>query len=452
MQFYSKIDPDKITPELKEYMTYEYHYWIRGRRGMRKKTAKKCMISKKGVFLSGFQKTVKGFTGVKFKNEPHKHKRLKLNRIRLEETQKRLLKQTIRHNRGVLNAPTGMGKTVIASSIISIFRDYKTVFICNTTDLLLQTIDEFNKILGINPNIISDGNFIHNDSNLTVAMSQSLKKHFDFLRHEEIVIVDECHEDTDENGRLWDFFHILKAKKIYGLTATLPNDKKRTLLLEGLIGPVIGKITYQEGIDSGRLSDVIVNIVKINSQPNQNLKWSVVRKKIVDGEEIKIRKYPILDWFLKNYERNERIRDIINKYKNDSFLITAIKIEHGKLIEKFLNESGIKAVFISGKDNKESRLKAKSQLEKKKNVVITTKIWNKGINIPNLDHVINAGGMKSEISTLQIAGRGTRKTDKKSVVNIWDFYDKGKYLRDHAKERINAYKKMQWVIKYKRRI
>ena len=451
MSIYTKIDPGKITSDLIEYLSYEYEFWIPTRKGKIKKIQKKCMISS-GVFLSGFQETVTKLTKEKFKKEKFEYKKLNLNGIKLEKNQKRLLLKTIRNNRGVLHAPTGIGKTVIAASIISIFRDYKIVFVCNTTDLLLQTIDEFKKILGTDPNIISDGDLIDNGSNLTIAMAQSLKKYFDFLESTEIVIIDECHEDIEENGRLWNFLHILKAKKIYGLTATIPNDKKRSLLLEGLVGPVIGMITYQEGIDSGRLSDVIVNIVKINLQPNQNLKWSVPKMIFVKGKEKKIRKYPVLDWFIQNPERNIAIRDIIKKHKGESFLITVIQIRHGKIIEKFLNESGIDSIFISGKDDKESRLKTKDQLENKQKIVITTRIWNKGINIPNLNHVVNAGGMISEISTLQIAGRGTRRTNKKNIVNIWDFWDKGKYLRKHSQERLKSYKKMNWTIKYKRSV
>jgi superfamily II DNA or RNA helicase len=451
MSIYSKINPDKITSELKEYLSFKYEYWIQTRKGKRKKIQEKCMISKKGVFLSGFQETVTRFTGIRFNKEKFKYKKLNLNGISLEKSQKMLLLKTIGKNRGVLHAPTGIGKTVVAAAIISIFRNYKTVFICNTTDLLLQTVNEFKKILKINPNIISDGDLIINNSNLTVAMSQSLKKYFWFLESTEIVIIDECHEDIGRNGRLWNFLHILKAKKIFGLTATLPSDKERALLLEGLVGPVIGKITYQEGIDSGRLSDVIVNIIKVNSQPNQKLKWSILKSISINNEIIKTRKYPVSEWFMQNLERNQIIYDIIKKHESDSFLITVIRIEHGRIIEKFLNESGIKAIFISGKNNKESRLKAKGQLENKESVVITTKIWNKGINIPNLNHVINAGGMMSEISTLQIAGRGTRRTDKKNIVNIWDFFDKGKYLRYHSKARLKSYKKMDWMIRYKRK-
>ena len=48
--------------------------------------------------------------------------------------------------------------------------------------------------------------------------------------------------------------------------------------------------------------------------------------------------------------------------------------------------------------------------------VIATVSWVEGVDIPNLTCVINAGGGKSEIQTLQKIGRGLRKTETKDTV------------------------------------
>jgi len=49
--------------------------------------------------------------------------------------------------------------------------------------------------------------------------------------------------------------------------------------------------------------------------------------------------------------------------------------------------------------------------------------------------------MKSEIATIQALGRALRKHESKSIVYVYDFLDKEKYLVTHSKERIKHYKK-----------
>ena len=78
--------------------------------------------------------------------------------------------------------------------------------------------------------------------------------------------------------------------------------------------------------------------------------------------------------------------------------------------------------------------------------VIATSVWKEGVNIRSLNNVINAGGGKSEIQTLQCIGRGLRITDEKKVVNIYDFFDSGHpYLIAHFGERFCLFVDQGWV-------
>jgi superfamily II DNA or RNA helicase len=68
--------------------------------------------------------------------------------------------------------------------------------------------------------------------------------------------------------------------------------------------------------------------------------------------------------------------------------------------------------FIQGSTDGEVREKArKAMIKGKLKVIISTAVFREGIDIPNLDVVINACGHKSEIMTLQGVGRFSRKDD-----------------------------------------
>ena len=111
---------------------------------------------------------------------------------------------------------------------------------------------------------------------------------------------------------------------------------------------------------------------------------------------------------------------------------------------------------LEGKDSLAERDKELKKFTSEGNqVIIGTNIFQTGIDIPEITHLINARGLKSEIATLQALGRALRIHESKNQVYIYDFYDKVPYLHKHAKLRIRAYKSLKFKIQidetYKRR-
>lgn len=77
---------------------------------------------------------------------------------------------------------------------------------------------------------------------------------------------------------------------------------------------------------------------------------------------------------------------------------------------------------------------------------VATTSWREGVDIPQLNAVVNSGGGKSEIQTLQGVGRGLRKTDDKNEVVIIDFLDlKHFHLIRQLGERLSTYSDMRWL-------
>ena len=66
-----------------------------------------------------------------------------------------------------------------------------------------------------------------------------------------------------------------------------------------------------------------------------------------------------------------------------------------------------------------------------------------GIDIPEITHLVNARGLKSEIATLQALGRALRIHESKKQVHIYDFNDTVPYLKEHSAARKRAYKSLK---------
>ena len=67
-----------------------------------------------------------------------------------------------------------------------------------------------------------------------------------------------------------------------------------------------------------------------------------------------------------------------------------------------------------------------------------------------MNHCINAGGGKDSKAVMQIIGRGTRISEGKTKVHVWDFVDTQKTLSDHFFERLNVYASNGWKVRVKK--
>ncbi len=337
--------------------------------------------------------------------------------------------------RGVIQAPTGVGKTIIGIGLLSCFNNLSLLWLCHTKDLMMQTIKEFKRFGFKSVGMIGDS-ACEVDKQVTVATRQSFVKLVDDLGDNyDMIIVDEVHHVSGFNT---DYFTILTntvAPLRFGLTATLPDKEESKLACEGLIGPVVASLSINEGNAIGIIAKPIIRLLRV-------LKNHSV------GE---IRKYAdVYDaGVVHNLTKNRLIIDTAKKHvdKGDSVLILLTRIEHGQNLVAIAREIGFPIEFVQGSTEGEVRMQIKEALNTKKiKCVIATVVFFEGVNIPELDVIINAAGGKSEIRTLQILGRGLRKTKTKDTVIIYDIFDPShKYLLEHWGERVCVYFDQGWL-------
>ena len=131
-------------------------------------------------------------------------------------------------------------------------------------------------------------------------------------------------------------------------------------------------------------------------------------------------------------------------FAGDRVMILTRIIEHGKILQRMLSsERNAKAVFLSGISETWEREKIKKKFNDEGGfILISSPIFDEGVDIPEINVLIKANAGKSEVKLIQNTGRGLRKKKDDSKLVVYDFNDIGwKYLSKHSKDRIKVYRK-----------
>ena len=165
----------------------------------------------------------------------------------------------------------------------------------------------------------------------------------------------------------------------------------------------------------------------------------------VDDTDLSYRE--VYEKFVTNNDlRNEMISELVKAIsrKPSRTLIIVKDLKHAEILHEMIPGS----LKLEGKDDIMVR---KATIEKfassDRSVLIGTTIMQTGIDIPEITHLVNARGLRSEIATLQAMGRALRIHKSKKRVYIYDFFDRAPYLEKHAKERIKSYKSLGMEIR-----
>jgi superfamily II DNA or RNA helicase len=290
--------------------------------------------------------------------------------------------------------------------------------------------------LDITPGFLGDG-IRDIKQQITFATRQSFTKNIAELAHlYDIVVIDEVHHIRSYDSEYGEILKNIFAPVRIGLTATLPRkDKEAMLAIEGLLGPVLEEVTVKEGQELGVMADVKIRFLKVP--------MSHAVKEIRKYSEV----YQI--GVVERTAQHEVIAQTAKEHteKGDSVLILVTRIHHGENIQSACFDKEVRAYFAKGATESAVRMEIKEALDKKDiHCVIATTIFKEGINIPELNVIINAVGGKSDISTTQAIGRGLRKTATKKEVIIYDIFDPShNYLISHFGERVCLYSELGWI-------
>lgn len=314
---------------------------------------------------------------------------------------------------GLITSATGTGKTYVTGTFLRRLVG-QACFIVDELTLLAQAQEELSKVAGEPVGKIGEGDF--NPARLTVATIQTLHS-----RHKQpfmrkwmaglgVVIVDEFH--TALNDRMFETLRDMTTATVFGLTATLELGKAHVRLpAYNLAGPVIFDYPLEQGVDDGFLTKGLVVSVEVPQK-------AVVSKGKVDYQT----NYKEL--IVVSPERNRVINQLTREAhgRGKHIVLITDRVKHIRKLHKLLVD--IPHELVYGQIDVTERLSAKSEfISGNLRLLIVNKVFKKGINIKNIDVIIDCSAMKSRNDAIQKYGRGVRLCEDKDGLLYFDIAD-----------------------------
>ena len=332
--------------------------------------------------------------------------------------------------------------TVISTSIMQVL-ECKWVFLVHKKELLHQTAERFKEFTGEDVGLIGDGLW-DGSKRITVATVQTLysalkgnkdkkKKATTFINSIEGLIVDETHR-VASSSYFKTTLQFNNAYYRYGLSGTaLKRSDNKDMKTVGVIGPIIFNIKPQTLIDKGFLAKPKITMLRVEQYP-EGYNWSTVREKMIVESSL----------------RNRLVVREVERISKPCLVFVQLK-NHGKILKNMILEKGFNVDFVWGdKDTSQRRAAIKALQRGELDVLIASKIFDEGIDIPSLSSVIIASGGKSHIDIIQKIGRGMRIVEGKTEFEAIDFYDQGqKWLAKHSIERKTSYEEKGYDVEVK---
>jgi len=449
---YSRIEGDEGL--IRNWLQYpRYYYKQKKYKKERVNYSSPLVKGKENIFYTGFVSRIKDYLKLRelevecsmidYEQETISPK---LEGIKFRDDQLEALSSMVKAKRGVWKAPTGSGKTIIISGLVSAFCYDRALVLVHTKDLLMQTKYELERFFP-DVGIIGDGR--NEPEDITVATVQTLSNMDlkEFGKQWGLLIVDEVHH-VRKFGGVWDkVLSKIYAPARFGLTATLPEDKEGILTMEGLIGPIIGKTSYEELQDNDILAKPKLKLIWVPERSTDNLKGRYGDSYDKDGNLVPGVYY---HGIVKNRTRNDLIVKTTEEFisKDLTVLVMVERLEHGEELFK-MTEAIMpgKFMFLHGDTPAKIREEQRRVFEDKEcSGIIATRVWSEGINVKSIGAVINAVGGESEIAALQRFGRGMRKTEGKDVIWLVDFLDcNHRWFQKHSMKRLCMYFEQGWI-------
>jgi superfamily II DNA or RNA helicase len=353
--------------------------------------------------------------------------------------------------RGLLKMPIRSGKTKTAARIIY-HTQRRTLFIVPSQQLLYQTKQSLEESLTRNVGIIGDG--LWDVQDVTVATIQTLAKHAGGIKRNgrkkiilkpdekfihlskyfDMVIFDESHH------LVADTWHAIimgfDCRYKIGLSASIHLDNAKecergVIWLKGCCGDIRHEVETDMLVEQGYLMRQHIELI-IQTQPTgyENWGWGgeLVNKLIYENE----------------YRNNKIAEKTIEKVNlGMKVLIVSNRINQLVLLNKLLISANVGHAVIVGSDKIASRKnKIKAFINGEINVLLGT-IFGEGVDIPEIECVINAEGGQDVKKTIQKM-RNMTPLSGKDVATYVDFMDvTNKYFAKHSRERLNTYKNEQ---------
>lgn len=324
-------------------------------------------------------------------------------------------------SRGIVVAPTGTGKSLIAAMMLDAFQ-VKSLVVVPSLELKRQFTEGLQEYFGGNlagPLIRGEPRHL-----ITVENIDQLSP-MKPLTGVDLVLIDEFHHSAAKsyrelNMKAWDTVYFK-----FGLTATPFRSKdEERLLLESVLSKVIYKLDYETAVSKNYITPMevySVDLPPIKFEGSQDNWHNVYKKLVVDRED-----------------RNEKICDMIEALvsQDKATLVLVKQVEHAKKLQYLLKARGVDVPIACGENDDGVNKKLIEDFnDRKEPCLIGTSVIGEGIDTRPTEYIILAGGGKSKPAFMQQLGRGFRRFANKESCKIIMFNDQShKWLLEHHKQ------------------
>jgi superfamily II DNA or RNA helicase len=333
----------------------------------------------------------------------------------LRSDQQDAITAMLRHDTGVLCAPTAFGKTVTAAALIA-RRGVNTLVLVHRTELLRQWQERLQAFLGVGKGILGTigGGKSKPTGKIDIAVMQSLTRQgetSELIEQYGHVIVDECHHLSAVSFEA--LLKRAKAKYVLGLTATpIRRDGQHPIIFMQC-----GPIRHVASRPATAPHDLEV-IPRIRPM------------KIELAAEAGIQ--DIFRHIATDQTRTAAIgSEVVNAFSSGrKILVLTERTEHVTAIEQVLSGKVANIFTLHGRMSKKQRNVAIAELDAlpadaPRVILATGKLVGEGFDHPPLDMLVLAMPISWKGTLQQYAGRLHREHATKTDVRIIDFADTG---------------------------
>jgi superfamily II DNA or RNA helicase len=367
--------------------------------------------------------------------------------------------------RGVIRAATGSGKTLIIAGICGAMLPKKSLVMVHGRELVAQTYRALCEYLGpeqvgvistdeYSPNLITVasidsfgfymGTLPRKKTGVPImdpkVFEQRGKQFVSLLQDDtDMLVFDEVHHGSADTWQK--VGQRCQAYYRIGLSGTpLKHDILSDMLMLGLIGPVIFDLNASWLQERGYLSQARLQIKYLDytTPEARRLDWNEARKKLLIENEHRL------------ITIAQDISQAIQDSKTRLLVLTGNSIDIAEKLEeevlalsrplkRKLGRFPVK--MVTGKTQSKKTTRAFEDLRNGNiRCLITTKIADEGIDVPNINLLYLVGGGKAYVSTVQRIGRGLRVKDGDEELLVVDYFTRGnKYLEKHDRKRLKTY-------------
>lgn len=232
------------------------------------------------------------------------------------------------------------------------------------------------------------------------------------------IVVHNCHHyATGGKEAAWrDTALSLSATHIYGLSATVEDDGSAssdmgTIWLRGICGPVIFSVAMRDLVEQGHLVKTTIRWIAHEAPETLHPEWSgsTYSEEITNCEP---RNRAVVDVAVREAEAGSRV------------LVDVTRINHTRLLTQMCRErlSPKQVAMLTGKSDDATRKAALAGLKSGDVRIIVGTILGEGVDIPELNVVVNAEGGKAKTTAIQRLRNMTKSEGKREAI-VYEMLD-----------------------------